>query len=1108
MAHDTVLVVDDDPEMLQLYAGHLYQTGYTVIAVRSGEEALTLYDSNRPELVILDADMPTMDGFDTCIALRKRTGEEELPILIVTTMEDNASVVRAFAVGADDYITKPVHWEVLRQRMRHLLRGLQAHRSAREIQEALLHQEQQYRTIVEVSQEGIWRIDATGATTFTNQKMAQLLGCTVEQMMGRSFLEFIAPNARENALFHFKNRRAGVVEQQDIRFHRLDGGEVWVILSTSPLHDEQGRFTGVLAMAADITIRKTMETELRTSRNNFESIFEQANDGILLLGSPSGHFFMANARFCEMLGCNRSEVPFLVSGDFSPTGTRIWDLDVFQNHEEGKVNTQNDVPLFCWNGAVVFTDITLSEVTVDDQVYRMGLFRDATQRRRSQAIRVADAERLRRLMELNRRAQELTVQELCDQALEIAVLLTHSQAGFLILLNEDQDTFSQISWSQEVRRLGISKPPLTPFSLAQAGAWADCARQLKPVVYNEGLPPFTRRGLPLGHFPVSRYLSVPVLDGDRARMILGVFNKTENYEDFDNNQLQAVGNEVQNFILRRCWEETLEQAKEKAETANRAKADFLATMSHEIRTPMNGVLGMADLILRTSLTEQQRHYIETIHRSGRTLLRIINDILDLSKINAGGLSLELLRFDIYEVIDDIKKAFQKTAKARPFSFSVCGCKNLPIHLIGDPFRLRQILFNLVGNAIKFTEEGSVVLAVRVIEEREADVLVRFEVCDTGIGISPEYQIHLFQAFSQEDPSISRKFGGTGLGLAITQKLVVMMGGVLDVKSEAGRGSTFGFVLRFGKQQEGDRQEVMAFQAARRPITPDNIRFKGHILLVEDNLVNQEVAAATLAIFGCQVTLANNGQQALIEVDRAKPAFDAIFMDCEMPLLDGYETTRRLRQREIQDGLEHIPIIALTAHVLEQSRKQCHDAGMDHYLRKPFSQEELGAVLYRWLPSSEETGTNLEDPKTLESDPASWPRISQKIQSVSNFGHVGGLSPTFPVLDQIALGRILLLEKNGHQGLLCKLVEHYLVRTPELLAELGSALERNDSEAVRVAAHTLKSSSLTMGVAHLADLGRTMESEYANLALVKPHFRQARSVFAEAEQALNNFCLSI
>ncbi|MBF0153593.1 MAG: ABC transporter substrate-binding protein [Magnetococcales bacterium] len=532
----------------------------------------------------------------------------------------------------------------------------------------------------------------------------------------------------------------------------------------------------------------------------------------------------------------------------------------------------------------------------------------------------------------------------------------------------------------------------------------------------------------------------------------------------------------------------LELARNAAEAASRAKMAFLVNMSHEIRTPMNGVLGMADLVLKTPLTQQQRHYIEVIHNSGRTLLRIINDILEFSRMQADRLTLDLLRFSLIELIDDIDTMFVDQSQRKGLTFDLKIGEGVPDRLLGDPYRLNQILFNLVGNALKFTSKGSIDLTVGVVEEQDSNVVLRFDITDTGIGISPEFQHNLFEAFTQEDPSISRRFGGTGLGLAITQRLVHMMGGSLHVESVPGQGSTFWFTVRFGKQQPGSPMDVPTWKTAQQSPIPDNARLEGHVLLVEDDLVNQEVATTTLELYGCRVAIAQNGHQAVAAIRNADSPFDAVFMDCEMPVTDGFEATRQIRHWEQETGRGRLPIIALTAHVLKQSRQQCQEAGMDDYLQKPFSQADLAAKLSRWLPRIANVTTESAAPPP---DPP-LPKSS---------------APRIPPLDPVAVGRIVELTQKGSTDLLDKMVQHYLTQTPNLLTELERAIEQNNPESVRLTAHALKSSSLTMGALRLAELGRSMETNHANLELVRLSFRQSGPALVEVAQALQELCLS-
>ncbi|MBF0132393.1 MAG: response regulator [Magnetococcales bacterium] len=565
-------------------------------------------------------------------------------------------------------------------------------------------------------------------------------------------------------------------------------------------------------------------------------------------------------------------------------------------------------------------------------------------------------------------------------------------------------------------------------------------------------------------------------------------------------ELQQYREHLEEMVRQRT--EALETARDAAEEGARAKESFLVNMSHEIRTPMNGVLGMAELALKTSLTQKQRHYIDTIYRSGRVLLRIINDVLDLSKIHAGHMSLEIQMFDLGVLVRDVTDILAHRVRDKGLEFGVYMDPETPVHLLGDPYRLSQILFNLLGNAIKFTKQGSVALWVDVVENQEAYVQLRFQVIDTGIGISEEFQQRLFQAFSQQDSSVARRFGGTGLGLAISRHLLQLMDGNLEVESVPDQGTKFWFLVRFGKQRPGNQQELTSWQDVRKSGLRSNATFKGNVLLVEDNWVNQEVATATLESLGCRVTAVEDGQQALAQVCTDDATFDVVFMDLEMSGLDGMETTRRIRQWEQQRNIGPIPIIAVTAHAMTEVRQRCLASGMDDYLCKPFSLGDMRLLLGRWLPQEEE-GV----PETVVSA-ESLLAVSAE-DDISHLNrpleeNAGADQSVSSVLDPEALGHILELNRKADNTLLEKMVTHYFAQTPKLLRQLEQSLECRNSEGVRVAAHTIKSSSLVMGVRHLAELGRIVEADYANLESVAQHFTEMMPAFEEAKQVLRDF----
>ena len=518
---------------------------------------------------------------------------------------------------------------------------------------------------------------------------------------------------------------------------------------------------------------------------------------------------------------------------------------------------------------------------------------------------------------------------------------------------------------------------------------------------------------------------------------------------------------LENLIKERTAE--LDIQRDKALEATREKSEFLANMSHEIRTPMNGLIGVLSLLNVLELNEEQSKLLDIAVKSSDVLLYIINDILDYSKIEAGKLKFENIPFDLCQLVNDVIALFYEKAKDKRLKLTCTVSEHINCRVQGDPTRIRQVLTNLISNAVKFTEIGDVAVTLEMLDNLAEMQRIKFAVKDTGIGISEKNISVLFNPFTQADGSTTRQYGGTGLGLAISQKIIDSMGGGIGVDSVEGRGACFWFTIELTKARRQQQFSAVSDSESHFPaefIYGDELSSlrNRRILLVDDDPINRSVELSMLERMGVVADSANNGREAIEKVTTGQ-GYDLILMDCQMPFVDGYQATREIRKHEQENGLKSVPIIAVTANALSDDEEKCLSSGMNDYISKPMKFGDFAGKLLQWFPSEDVGGAGSELPAVALPHDAVADNQSDKLWDKEK----------------------TLLHAGGDEVLLHEVIGLFHGRYPLLLAELKSAIDNRDAAALKASAHTFKSNlayfSSTNAVALVSQRIRTLQIRY-------------------------------
>jgi PAS domain S-box-containing protein len=645
----------------------------------------------------------------------------------------------------------------------------------------------------------------------------------------------------------------------------------------------------------------------RAAEARFRVIFEQAPLGVALLDSRGSRITETNQRFAEIVGRSPKELAGLDPMRITHPDDIRESLDYIAQLNIGKISGYRLNKRYLRpDGSVVWIGLTCAPVQVEtEEAPRyLAIVEDITARKQMEE-RLQISEERHRL--------------LADNAID--VILTMNLEGRFSYVSPSVEKLRGFTADEAMQQ--SLEEMLTPDSLAIAGEYLTRLRASQET------------GFPLEHFRGE--LEYRCKDGSTVWTDVTASPLLST----DGTLVEILG-VARDISERKLYEHKLRQVYDAAEAANAAKSEFLAHMSHEIRTPMNAVLGLAQVLEREVLTGNQRDMVERIRTAGQSLLAILNDVLDLSKIEAGQLRIEPRPFELGRLLANLDSLMGQAARAKGLNLHIETPATPPGPLLGDRLRLEQVLFNLIGNAIKFTEQGGVTLLVEAHERDETGLRLRFEVRDSGIGIAPESLARLFSPFTQADAGIGRRFGGTGLGLSICERLVELMGGEIGADSRIGQGSTFWFELPF---QRGAAGETDTPTSAPQP-SPTGPRLAGaHLLVVDDSAMNRDLVERALALEGASTTLAADGQQAVQLLRNRPDGFDAVLMDVQMPVMDGLTATRLIRG---ELGLTDLPIIAFTAGVRDEQQMVARAAGANDVLAKPMDLDQMAILLAKWI----------------------------------------------------------------------------------------------------------------------------------------------------------------
>ena len=867
-------------------------------------------------------------------------------------------------------------------------------------------------SIVESSDDAIVGTTLDGTILSWNKAAEALYGYPADEIIGQNISVLAPPDRREEVSQVLAKVRTGAISRYETVRVRKDGRRVDAMFTVSPIGNSRGEIVGVAAIARDIGARLRAGQRLRESEERFRVMADGCPAIMWVTGVDGGNRFL-NRTCREFYGITDEQVEGggwlpLIHPDDAPQH-----IGAFQRATEEHMSVRAEARVRRadgeWRWVVSHAEPRFS--SAGEFLGHVGLSLDITERKQAEKALQSSEEKFRQLAE-NIREVFWMVDASTNEALYISP--AYEQVWGRTCESLYQNPIARL----DAIRLEDQDQAHSLFRRQMAGERIDSEYRIRT---------------PEGRERWIRDRAFPIRD--------------------EAGQLIRIGGISEDITEWKLYEEELVQAREAADSANVAKSRFLANMSHEIRTPMNGVIGMLQLLLDTDLTGEQRKYAGVIETSGRTLLSLIDNILDLSKIEARKFTLEHVDFDPRRTVEDAVQTVRTQAAAKGLAFGWRAAPETPSILRGDANRLRQVLINLAANAIKFTERGEVAVEVGVESQNNRKTTLRFSITDTGIGIRPDQAAGLFSPFVQADASSTRKYGGTGLGLSISKQLVEMMGGKIGFHSTVDKGSTFWFTTVFGTPEEPALAATVGPPAIRQQpengplVVPPGVgrpRRDARILVAEDNPTNQLVLLAQLEKLGYQARTVANGVEAVEALQQER--YDLVLMDCQMPGMNGFEATRRIRQ----SGSPRFPIVAVTASAMAGDRERCIREGMDDYLSKPVDLRLLADLLTKWLP---------------EFAPRNTVRTAEPAAP----------EPTGAVLDKAVFDEKDLLSRLiGDRRLAGTILKGFLEDFPSLLENLQKRLDEADGPGAALQAHSLKGAAAAVSAGGLRALAQAME----------------------------------